>query len=501
MTRLSLLLPMILVLSFDPAYARVTTGWGGVAIFLGVLAALVAGGRLLSVRLADRVADESLAAAVGRVTWLLGWARTTALLWTGAGLYLLGWAWVVPRLLGPLHLSWADLAGTVLLTLPSYLTWIALYWAQYPAERATREQAILMHLDANLPVRAPPTLWQYMEHQLRTGPGLILMPVLAVLLTRDVIFLSLRSAGVHAAAAWQGVIYLGSTALVYVLAPLILVRVLRTRRLERGPLRARLEAIARQSGVAVRDIRVWHTGNTAANALVSGVVPGLRYVLLSDLLIESMPDEQIEAVFAHELGHIVHWHMAWYGAYLMSVSLILGWLAPAQAWLERTLGVGLGGEATNTPLSLGLILLGFGLLSRRFERQADVYAARAIEAVAPSPPPPTLPPAEPSATNTGPEASTRSESARPDPRKTPVRPRGAGVFAASLARVAWINNMPASAPNFTHGSIQSRIDALQEMALSPEATAGFDRWMVGVRLVLVALVIGAGVTAGIIGVQ
>ena len=48
-----------------------------------------------------------------------------------------------------------------------------------------------------------------------------------------------------------------------------------------------------------------------ANAAVIGLLPGWRYVLLSDRLIETMTDAEIEAVFAHELGHIVHNHMAW----------------------------------------------------------------------------------------------------------------------------------------------------------------------------------------------
>ena len=41
-------------------------------------------------------------------------------------------------------------------------------------------------------------------------------------------------------------------------------------------------------------------------------LPHVRYILLSDLLLERMDDEQIEAVFAHEVGHVVHRHMAWY---------------------------------------------------------------------------------------------------------------------------------------------------------------------------------------------
>ena len=53
-------------------------------------------------------------------------------------------------------------------------------------------------------------------------------------------------------------------------------------------------------------------GNNMGNAAVMGLFPQVRYILLSDLLLETMTDEQVEAVFAHEVGHIVHRHMAWY---------------------------------------------------------------------------------------------------------------------------------------------------------------------------------------------
>jgi len=47
------------------------------------------------------------------------------------------------------------------------------------------------------------------------------------------------------------------------------------------------------------------------NAAVMGFIPRFRYVLLSDLLLETMTDEQVEAIFAHELGHVMHRHLFW----------------------------------------------------------------------------------------------------------------------------------------------------------------------------------------------
>ena len=71
-------------------------------------------------------------------------------------------------------------------------------------------------------------------------------------------------------------------------------------------------ALCRRVGMRYRDILLWRTQNNMGNAAVMGLVPQVRYILLSDLLLETMTESQIEAVFAHELGHIVHRHMAWY---------------------------------------------------------------------------------------------------------------------------------------------------------------------------------------------
>ena len=45
------------------------------------------------------------------------------------------------------------------------------------------------------------------------------------------------------------------------------------------------------------------------NAAVMGIVAPLRYVLITDAMIEQMDDTKIEAVFGHEAGHVKHHHI------------------------------------------------------------------------------------------------------------------------------------------------------------------------------------------------
>src|SRR5262249_37034915 len=164
-----------------------------------------------------------------------------------------------------------------------------------------------------------------------------------------------------------------------------------TRPLPPGPLRDRLEHLAKRFGFRCTDILVWDTGNVLVNAGVTGAVPWFRYVLLTDALIDSMNPLEIAAVFGHEIGHIAHRHLYFLGFFALGslgvmavlLKVIDGYVVyvptfvmPSGPWglnlvaiLQSVLGV----------LSLGLyFLLVFGHLSRRFERQADVFGCRTV---------------------------------------------------------------------------------------------------------------------------
>ena len=110
-----------------------------------------------------------------------------------------------------------------------------------------------------------------------------------------------------------------------------------------------------------------------------------------------------------------------------------------------------------TVMGMGTLFLAIAYLSPRFERQADVYAARTIQRNAGSEPPATamVPHAGPSY----------------------VGEYGAGIFASALHRVAVINQIPVDAGEWMHGSIAGRMRALHEMSADPSHTSRFDRVM------------------------
>jgi STE24 endopeptidase len=484
------------------------------AIFLGGYLLLVGGVRAWSHLLARRITRNNLSRSLRRFGRGLLAVRFFVPAWFAVGLFELGWADFVHHL-GRRAWDPLQLPSVLLGTFPAFAAWAGLWWSQYPADHTLREQSLLDELEADLPVHAPPTFRTYFLSNLRLQLLFTAIPILAIIGMRDLIATVVRKWAGPAALTSEPVEFvtmLLSTGLVFVLAPEILRRVLQTQPLPDSPLRRRLEALCRRVGMRYRDILLWHTDNNMGNAAVMGIIPPVRYILLSDLLLERMDDEQIEAVFAHEVGHVVHRHMAWYVVVILIFMLLV--VAVGQFVPDPPPAVpGIPQEITKNVLlpiaAFAGFLVYFGFLSRRFERQADVYAARIIErnaqersgfrvqgsGVIEQPSAPSFP--EPRTVNPEPSPAVT----------THVGEYGATVFASALHRVALMNNIPIgprrspkrglarrlghlvdgvvdSLHNWLHGSIHHRMAYLRGLSTDPTATTRFDRFMIGLYCTL-----------------
>ena len=89
-------------------------------------------------------------------------------------------------------------------------------------------------------------------------------------------------------------------------APLLLAAFGGLRAVRRPSLAARLDALVQRCGVHVA-VREWRGGDetTQAHAALAGL-GRTRQILLSDTLVDTLRDEEIEVVVAHEIGHHVH---------------------------------------------------------------------------------------------------------------------------------------------------------------------------------------------------
>jgi STE24 endopeptidase len=453
---------------------------GNLALFFGLFAFMILMLGAWSRLLAARVRRVHLDNAVGYFNRVAFCARFFVPIWFGLGTFMLGWGEMVQILLGPIGRWPVEFPGALIGTLPALGAWAGLWWAQYPADQAIREQSLLVRLDNNLTLFRPPTLRAYLLQNLRLQILFTGIPILLILLLRDAVIVTLwRGFDVNVwRSAVEGGVTLGSAIVVFVLVPQLLVRILPTEPLPDSPLRSRMLAMCAAHRVKFRQILLWRTEHRVANALVMGILPRLRYVLLSDLLLEEMSDDQVEAVFAHELGHAVHRHLIWYVVFLKvlivalaGVTLLLG-----ELYIGRWIPAWMPQDLLMTLFAFGAFVVAFGYVSRRFERQADVFAARTLEQIA----------------NEG---------------QSHVGPHGAGVFSSALRKVAAINNMPLSprgpwrggprerlvyllelvgdaTGNWLHGSIPHRMQTLEEMSLDPRRTRYFDRRMRRLYLLL-----------------
>src|SRR5205823_3726448 len=181
-------------------------------------------------------------------------------------------------------------------------------------------------------VHVPPTFRSYFLNILRLQILFTVVPILLILAVHDVVMVVLwRGFHTHIeGTATEGIVSFCSAVVIFFFAPVILRHVLHTQSLPASPLRTRLETMCKAHRMRYRDILLWRTDHNMGNAAVMGIAGPVRYILLSDLLLETMTDEQIEAVFAHEIGHVRHKHLAWLTAFLLLCAMCL---AAAGTWL------------------------------------------------------------------------------------------------------------------------------------------------------------------------
>jgi Zn-dependent protease with chaperone function len=270
--------------------------------------------------------------------------------------------------------------------------------------------------------------------------GLSFLPILLIL-ALDEAFERLEPlrqiAFVYPAAGWM--IALGSLALLMLFLPPLLRLILGARSLEAGPLRERLERMCATAGYRATDLLVVPTGTSKmANAFVVGLSTRWRYVFFTETILDGMVPEELECVLVHEVTHSQKRHIFFYLISALAFSLVSG-LA------HEALGVA-GVPSVVLPVAMlgwGLLYWGlaFGYVSRRFETEADLVAARVAPAV-----------------------------------EGGFLPYGAARrMAAALERVAQLNHVPVWAPSWRHFTIERRIDILLHAEVNPAIGARFER--------------------------
>ena len=218
-------------------------------------------------------------------------------------------------------------------------------------------------------------LWRYLK-------SVSLTLVFGLVLTEG-LFVVIALTGSYWWLAAAGTFFLVSVVLGQLAPVLILPLFYRVERFEDEVLGQRLERLAEGTGLSIEGIyRMALSEETVkANAMLAGL-GSTRRVIMGDTLLDKFTEEEIEVVFAHEVGHHVHQHIR--------SLLLLGALFSVCGFLTCHLCVGiwLGNfHWSSEPPVFVLPMLTFvttlfflltaplqNAVSRHFERQSDSYA-------------------------------------------------------------------------------------------------------------------------------
>ncbi len=273
--------------------------------------------------------------------------------------------------------------------------------------------------------------------------------------------------------------------------------------LPRSALRDRMIANASRLRFRFAQIYLWDTRGAVANAMVVGVVSWVRYVVFTDRLLDEMADDEIDGVLGHEIGHAHHGHILYYAFFLMLSFVLMGALMQTIRSVDDETSAQLQTLFIIAPVAMmGLYMFAvFGFVSRRCERQADVFGCRA--------------------------GSCRNPHCRGHDETTVLADRGLGLcptginaFVRALRHVEEINGMARTHANWSgagflgklhfifrhltgwlhtwqHSTIQKRVAFLESIAVDPQIEQRFQRrvgilkWAVAVGLCLCVIALGA----------
>ncbi|TVR48671.1 MAG: hypothetical protein EA402_00455 [Planctomycetota bacterium] len=340
-------------------------------------------------------------------------------------------------------LGWAQVSGISLLILLPVLLGLLLHW--------------LALAQAAQPRHAEVSVWASLGLRFR----FVVLPVLIIIGAIDLLHLISLIPGLD---LWlQSGLGLALLMIAGVLLPImvligmppLLVRLWGARPMAPSPAYAQMQDLARQSRVRVGGILLWPSrGVPFYNAAVLGLVPRWRYILISEDLLRDCPPEQVQAVLGHELGHARHGHLWWYLLFLLTSGL---WAQVLSDALTPMFALAFGWPVALVQAVLWVLVmvvllrLGFGVLSRACERQADLFGARISG----------------------------------DPQ----------YMAAALNNVAYLSGSDPAEPNWRHHSIAERVAYLERLRQSSRIESLHHRYLMNLRaLILILLAIGLVLT-------
>ena len=187
---------------------------------------------------------------------------------------------------------------------------------------------------------------------------------------------------------------------VAIIGPALVQKFWRCKPLENGYHRSRIEGLCQRAGLAYANILYWPIfGGKMITAGVMGLIRKFRYILVTPSLLHLLEPEELDAVIAHEIGHIKKKHLLFYLVFFVGYMLLsyvtfdimifaIIYTKPVFWFISKT---GLSQTTVVSGISSIVIICVFliyfrfifGFFMRNFERQADTYVYALFDSAKP----------------------------------------------------------------------------------------------------------------------
>jgi Zn-dependent protease with chaperone function len=178
--------------------------------------------------------------------------------------------------------------------------------------------------------------------------------------------------------------------IVAVIGPAMIQKFWRCRPLEDSTMRQRIEALCKKANLEYANILYWPIfGGRMITAGVMGLIKKFRYILVTSALLSSLQPAEIDAVIAHEIGHVKRYHLVFYLVFFAgfmvltyaTYDLIFYAVIYTEPMFQFFSRFGFNPVTlTSVFLSVSMVVIFlvyfrfiFGYFMRNFERQADGY--------------------------------------------------------------------------------------------------------------------------------
>jgi len=297
----------------------------------------------------------------------------------------------------------------------------------------------------------------------------IILPWLIINFTADFLkILPFPLSRMLAASEWgETILFLLFFILLAAIFPALIKNLWNCKPMPAGPARAHMVDFCRKQNFKYADIMLWplYEGKMLT-AGVMGVSKKYRYVLITPALLETLSPYEIEAVLAHEIGHIKKYHLQLYLLLFLGFGLVASLIASPMLYLllnsnifyqiinfmriDPEAALAFWGAAPMFVIMLVYFRYGFGFFMRNFERQADLAVFKALGDSKP--------------------------------------------LITSLEKISWLSGNIRDKPSWHHFGIGQRVDFLEKCSRDKSLIARHDRKVYGsLLLFIVLLVFSAGV--------